>query len=379
MVVAENSRSKNKIRSMVMWIAAAILLCFVVAVCVILPPGPGKPKPFVDGNGNILEGSISEKIFVDVNGASLGMFIMAKDRNKPVLLFLSGGPAIPEYLLEKDRPSGLANEFVVCYLAYRGTSLSYGPNTAAESMTIDQYMDDAIEVTNYLRNRFGQEKIYLFGHSFGSYVGINAVYRHPELYHAYIAMSQIANQNESELLAYNYMYEQYRAQGNAKMIKWFEETPVAGPEDLKKYFTSSELRDTAMHDLGVGTTHDMRSVISGIFFPSLRNTDYTPRERINIWRGKFFSDQTPIKTAIFSFNAFDEIPEIDVPIYFFAGIYDYTVCYSVQREYYEKIQAPLKAFYTFRNAAHSPLFEEPDKAMEIISQDILTRQQTLAD
>jgi len=32
---------------------------------------------------------------------------------------------------------------------------------------------------------------------------------------------------------------------------------------------------------------------------------------------------------------------------FFAGIYDYTCCYSIQKEHYEKIHAPMKAFYTF--------------------------------
>jgi len=146
-----------------------------------------------------------------------------------------------------------------------------------------------------------------------------------------------------------------------------------------KYTMFSDLRDTAMHDLGVGTARDMSSVISGIFFPSLRNTAYTPAERINIWRGKVFTGKTPIASSHLFFNAFDEIPKIDIPIYFFAGVYDYTVCYSLQKEYYEQIQAPLKAFYTFSNSAHSPLFEEAEKAMEILSQNVLTEQKTLAD
>jgi len=139
------------------------------------------------------------------------------------------------------------------------------------------------------------------------------------------------------------------------------------------------LRDTAMHDLGVGTTHDMRSVITGIFFPSLRYTVYTQMERINIWRGKTFAEKTPITFDSRHFNAFESIPEINIPIYFFAGIYDYTVCYSLQMEYYEQIQAPQKAFYTFSDSAHSPLFEEPEKAKEILLQDVLTGQTMLAD
>lgn len=126
-----------------------------------------------------------------------------------------------------------------------------------------------------------------------------------------------------------------------------------------------------MHDLGVGTTRDMRSVMSGIFFPSLRCTVYTPMERINIWRGKMFAKNTTVVTDSMHFNAFEQVPSLKVPIYFFAGAYDYTCLYSLQKEYYAQIQAPLKGFYTFENSAHSPLFEEPDKAMGILTQDIV--------
>jgi len=356
-----------------MWIIILmILLCLIIVVCILLPPSFGKTKPFIDEDGNILESSISEKTFVDINGTSLGMFIMAKDRNKPVLLMLGGGPGIPEYFLEQELPSRLENEFVVCYLEYRGTSLSYNADIAMEDMTLEQNVDDVVETTNYLCDRFGQDKIYLMGHSFGTYIAINTVHQRPELYHAYIAMAQIADSKESEILAYNYMYEQYKSQGNTKMKEQFEAYPIVTSEDAFNEYSMSSLRDTAMHGLGLGTTHKMDSVLSGIFFPSLRCTVYTPIERINIWRGKSFSQTTPVAINSRYFNAFNEIPEIDIPIYFFAGIYDYTVCYSLQKEYYEQIQAPMKAFYTFHNSAHSPLYEESEKAMEIFSQDVLT-------
>jgi pimeloyl-ACP methyl ester carboxylesterase len=298
---------------------------------------------------------------------------MAKNSRSPVMLFLSGGPGIPEYLMEQWYPSGLENEFTVCYLEYRGASLSYDSGLDPESITLDQYIADAVGITHYLRERFGQEKIYLMAHSFGTYVGINLADQHPELYHAYIAMSQKTDGRISEALAYDYMHEQYKAQGNDKMIKRFEEYPIhSSKEVFDKYLNEAGgLRDTAMHDLGVGTTHDMRSVISDIFFPSLRCAVYTPMERINIWRGKLFLAKTPVGQGIWNYSAFEDVPQIDIPVYFLAGIYDYTCPHSLQREYYESINAPLKAFYTFDNSAHSPLFEEPEKAMRILVEDVL--------
>jgi pimeloyl-ACP methyl ester carboxylesterase len=157
------------------------------------------------------------------------------------------------------------------------------------------------------------------------------------------------------------MKEQYRLLGNTKMMKQFE--------SYDQYKSKPMLRDKAMHDLGVGTTRDMDSVITGILLPSLRCEVFSPMERINIWRGKVLAQGSPIEQDMFNFNAFEEVPSLDIPIYFFAGINDYTCCYSLQKEYYEYIQAPVKVFYTFENSAHSPLFEESDKAISILTQD----------
>ena len=171
--------------------------------------------------GNIIEDSISEKCFLEIDGEKLGMIIQAKDKHNPVLLICGGGPGIPEYLLEYMYPSEIAKEFVVCYIEYRGTGLSYRANISADKMTTERYVADIISVTKYLRERFLKDKIYILGHSFGSYVGIKTVQQYPEYFYSYIAMSQNCNQKESEYRAYDYMKEQYEKMGNKKMIKKF--------------------------------------------------------------------------------------------------------------------------------------------------------------
>ena len=58
---------------------------------------------------------------------------------------------------------------------------------------------------------------------------------------------------------------------------------------------------------------------------------------------------------------------------------DYTVSYILAKDYFEKLKAPIKGFYTFEKSAHSPLFEEPAKMLHIIREDILTGLYNLAD
>ncbi|MFX4263705.1 hypothetical protein ACOBQJ_16080 [Pelotomaculum propionicicum] len=57
-----------------MLITLSILLaCILILVGVLLAWSPGKPKPFLNENGKVLAGSISEKIHVNINGVEQGM------------------------------------------------------------------------------------------------------------------------------------------------------------------------------------------------------------------------------------------------------------------------------------------------------------------
>jgi pimeloyl-ACP methyl ester carboxylesterase len=192
-----------------MWIIIAILLASVsITVAVLLLYSPGKAIPFVDKRGTTLPGSISEKIYIDINGIRQGLFIKSIDAANPVLLYLHGG--MPDYFLTAKYPTNLENAFTVVWWEQRGSGLSYNANISPDTMTLDQMISDTLAVTHYLRNRFAKEKIYLMGHSGGTFIGIQTVARAPELYYAYIGVAQMANQLKSEYLAYEYMLKQFK-------------------------------------------------------------------------------------------------------------------------------------------------------------------------
>ena len=113
---------------------------------------------------------------------------------------------------------------------------------------------------------------------------MHAVARAPELYHAYIGVAQMANQLRSEKRAYDYMLGRCRAERRAALARKLEAAPVTLEGGVPPAYL--RVRDEAMHALGVGTMREMRSVVTGLFLPSLRNRDYTLAEKINLWRGK---------------------------------------------------------------------------------------------
>ncbi len=359
----------------VMWIALAVLLIpALLLLGILLVLSPGTPKPFLDDGGQPLAGSISEKVRVDINGVEQGMFIQGRNTGNPVLLYLHGG--VPDHFLKDRYPTSLEEIFTVVWWEQRGSGLSYHPDMAPESLNPEQLVSDTVALTNYLRARLGQTKIYLMGRSGGTFFGIQAAARAPELYHAYIAVAQISNQLESERLAHRYMLQRYKDQGNNKMAQRLEEAPVGGTAPLPDAYL--RVRDVAMHELGVGTTRDMKSIVTDMFFPSLLHREYTLGEKINLWRGKLFSGSSLWNTQL-STDLTKKVTRLEIPIYFLHGVYDYTVSYPLAKSYFERLDAPAKGFYTFQQSAHTPFFEEPDKMREILRADVLTGTNGLAD
>ncbi len=360
----------------VMLIILSIILAFVLILLgALLVMSPGKPAPITGADGKALAGSISEKTFINIHGVRQGMFIQSKDATHPVLLILHGG--MPEFFLTEKYPTGLEDVFTLVWWEQRGSGISYSADIPPETMTAEQMIADTIAVTNYLRNRFHQEKIYLMGHSGGSFIGIQAAVRAPELYYAYIGQAQMANQLKSEKLAYDYMLQQFKENGNSQMVRQLEAAPVTLEGGTPAAYRA--VRDQAMHSLGIGTIHTMHSVITGIFLPSWLSRDYTFVEKVNLWRGKAQAGISVLWDTMIKTDLSQQVTEFQIPVYFFSGRYDYTCNYSLGKDYFDKINAPVKGFYTFQQSAHSPMFEEPGIVQQIMREDVLNGTNRLAD
>jgi len=368
-------RFLSKARRIMVIVALALLACLLGLVGLLWYWSyPGQPRPYLDASGRPLPGSISEKIRVTIGGVSQGMILKGKDRTKPVLLYLHGG--MPDYFLTARYPTGLEDHFTVCWWEQRGAGLSYSPDLPRESINVEQLVADTLEVTRYLARRFEQEQIYLMGHSGGSFLGVLAVARAPELYRAYIGVAQMAHQLRSEKRAYDTMLKQYREQGNGRMVRKLEAAPVTTTEVPRAYLA---VRDEAMHGLGVGTMREMRSVVTGIFLASLQSREYTLGEKINLWRGKARTGVSSMWSEMLTTDLAARVPELRVPVYILQGVHDYTCASAEAQAYFDKLRAPLKGYYVFARSAHSPIFEEPAKVQQILREDVLAGTNRLAD
>ncbi len=347
-----------------MAIILSVIAGIVVGLLVIFLYNPGKLPSLKDEHGNIIQGSISEKVWLEVNGIKQGMFIRGENPQNPVVLYLHGGPGTPllqfiDYLVKDHR---LEEHFTVCYWDQRGAGMTYSKSTVPSTMTVGQMVEDTREVTEYLKSRFGQEKIYLMGHSWGSYLGVKAVEKYPENYLAYIGIGQVTNQTESERLAYVYMLDRAKRENDQEVIeKLSKHNPHA--DDFPQLDYLLKVRTGILNKYGIGHLH--RGLTSYDIPKSLFVfKGYTIREKIKWFLGADFS-MIHLFPIILKDNLIVSSAKFEVPFYIMQGAFDYQVSQVLAEKYLEVIEAPRKEFFSFSDSAHSPNMEEPEKFIEV--------------
>lgn len=363
-IKAHNKKTPHKRRKIVIMIYLVIGI-ILVGFLITFINSPGKLPLLKDTQGNVIQGSISEKVWSEINGIKQGMFIRGENAQNPVILYLHGGPGTPllqfiTYLEKKER---LEKYFTICYWDQRGAGMTYDKSTDPSTMTVNQMVEDTHEVTEYLKSRFGQNKIYLLGHSWGSYLGVKTIEKYPENYLAYIGIGQVTNQTESERLAYNYMLNHAKEIGDHAVIEKLEKyDPYA--DDFPQLNYLVKVRTSILNKYGIGHMHQ------GVTFPEILKSllvfkGYSVREKINWLHGADFS-MTYLFPPILKDNLFKSSIKVKIPFYITQGAYDYQVSHVLAKKYLDSIEAPKKAFFLFSNSAHSPNLEEPEKFIEII-------------
>jgi pimeloyl-ACP methyl ester carboxylesterase len=144
----------------------------IILFLLFLAVSPGKIEPFLDADGSVLKDSISEIVSLEIGGTDQKMIIRGRNRQNPVILFLNGGPGSAEFPFSGDLRVVMENDFTICWWDQRGAGMSYSADIDPSTMTLEQLVSDAAELSNYLRNTFDQDKIFLIGHSWGTFLGM---------------------------------------------------------------------------------------------------------------------------------------------------------------------------------------------------------------
>jgi pimeloyl-ACP methyl ester carboxylesterase len=298
---------------------------------------------------DISESGISSVESITIGGLNQSLLIQSEKPSNPVLLFIHGGPSMPvpgvsnrgaDYALVMTTKE-LVKHFTVVFWDQRGTGKSYSNNISKETMNLKQFVKDACEITDYLRNRFQQEKVHLAAHSWGSVIGLSLASKYPEKYHSYTGFSQITNWVENDKLSYKWLMELAKETNDQKAIQ--ELTAVGTPPYLKDFKQWAVIRKWQFKYKSM--FYDARDKKSASFFSGLKimlkSPDYSFIDIYNsLVRGFKLSYTEQMLHDINTFDFFEEVPTLQMPVMFIHGGKEKHVMPELILRYFEALSAP---------------------------------------
>jgi pimeloyl-ACP methyl ester carboxylesterase len=331
----------RKIVKIVSYISLVLVGLFGFLLVITRPHTPS----IKDGKDRIFPGSITSLEKVELGGLEQWINIRGKNRTDPVALFLHGGPGMPMMYLAHKFQRPLEGHFVCVQWDQRGAGKSYSKKVPVESLTVEQILADAAELTNYLRERFDKEKIYLVGHSWGTYIGMILVQRYPKLYEAFVSMGQVVDDTRGREIADSFIFEKAHKTGNQQALDEMAENPDGFREKWLFAF-GGEL---------YGETSYTPFIVAG-----LKSPEYGLFDIQKVAKGSSFSSNHMIYNAIKG-TIFENVHSVEVPVYFFTGRHDYTTPFALIELFFKELEAPRKKLIWFDNSAHFPFYEEPER------------------
>ena len=301
---------------------------------------------------------IDKKEQAPLGGLPQTIHIWGTGRANPVLLFLHGGPGIPNRHGIAKRHLDLTDDFTVAAWDQRGTGGSYFGCDPA-SLTLEQLISDCVELIGYLCRTSGKKKVYLLGGSWGTELGTFVCARAPEKVAGYIGYGQVVNGVENEARSYAYTLCKAEEAGDAKDLEVLRRI---GPPEGGQYRPVFEGLMAQRRLLSKYGGHNVKKegYFKGTVLPILHSPELSLREKLGTAKG-YQLCLTQMWPTIVHYDFYRDMHIFDVPYYIFQGRKDENTPASLIQEYYDAIVAPDKDLIWFEHSAHGPLGEEPER------------------
>ena len=285
--------------------------------------------------------SINSSEAIEIGGIQQWISIRGTNSNSPVLLFLHGGPGNSAMSYTGKFTNELQKHFIIVQWDQRESGKTADLNSTDKPLSVSLMESDALELIQYLRNRFSQDKIYLMGHSWGGFLGLKIAADHPELLKAYFAISPMVNQLESERLSMEWMVSRAKENHNQTALNELANVKIPFQNSEHLYFHRTWLAQ-------------------------LSGNKPLSKPFVEAWGKKWLS----LFNEASDINFFKVAPEIRCPLYFFIGRKDHQTHFKVAEDYFNVVKADKKRLFWFEDSAHNPHLTEPKKLQGLIIQEM---------
>lgn len=348
-----------------------IPLTAIVVFLAILIAWPASTPAIVTADGQPVAGSIASLEKVQLGGHDQWIMLRGQSVENPVLLYLSGGPGQSDLAYSRALFADLTRDFMVVSWDQRGTGKSYAALDPTETLTLEQAIADTAELSDYLRNRFQEKKIYLLGESWGSLLGVLTAQQHPELYHALIGSGQMVNVQESDRRIYQALLQEAETTGDSELLEQLQrygeppypDIPYANAFVMSQYPKLEEPYTPP-------ESYIQRGTAAGLGPWNILGSEYSFVEKVNVLRG-LIDMFTVMYPQIQSVDLRQTVQALDVPLYILDGAAELPARRDLLLEWFDQVTAPRKEIFTLKDSAHSVAFEQFEALSQIMVETVL--------
>ena len=308
--------------------------------------------------------------YLKINGVKQGIIMVDNNLDKPLLIFVHGGPGCPEFILFEKKCPEIFDEFICCFPEQRGSGLSYSKDLDPdENSQIEKIVDDTIVITEYYLKKYKKEKAYIMGHSWGSAIAPLVAKKRSDLYHAYIGIGQINQPWESEKEGYEFILNKSRIYNNKKILN-----KLITNKPTKAYIFSDEymkIRSSELNKYRKALWHKKKVSMGTMFAYMQTSKVYSKTYFLKFISGNMYGGKNGI-SKLADMHLEKQIQSLEIPMYILQGYHDLQTSFKQAQLFYQNVDAPKKKFFIFADSAHCPMLDESEKFIkslkEILSQ-----------
>ena len=276
---------------------------------------------------------IDEALYVEINGQQQYITIRGRDKNAPVILYLHGGPGSPDSMMAYTFSDKLIDEYTIVCWDQRGCGRTYIKNDDKENKTVsaDQAVADVDALVDYLSNRFGQKKIVIMGHSYGSVIGSRYAYEHPEKITAFIGIGQFVSFASSTRCEYEDALKMAQNAGDdtTRLTQAYDDFQKNGTLDsasevtkyAEKYHKAEKSKNT---------------IITGLVSPTLSTEDLLWYTKVLNYE-KFMKYNGKLMDYLFEVDLRESQTSYEVPVFFISGGSDWNCAVTDMVDYAQMV------------------------------------------
>ncbi len=340
------------LKFIVIAIAAIILVCILAIVIL---------RGFNYAHHKIMyKDGVNETTYIDINGQKQDVMMMGVDNSNPVVIYLHGGPAGPDTIITYCFSDYLTDEYTFIGWDQRGCGRTYYRNIdkdpSNETVSFDQALEDLDALVTYACDRFGQDKVIVMGHSYGTTLGSTYAKQHPEKVQAYIGIGQLVSLEDADIYSYHDAVAKAEQAGD----------DTTDMDNAFKEFSANPCIPTLLTLRGYTSKYhpvenESGQVTLAWFSP------YTNMDDLK-WFSKQLGDvdsfvelNKPLYDTLMTFNSYDDSLVYEVPVCFVSGADDWVCPTDKTAEYYEAITAPQKQMYVIDGCGHDAHQANPEE------------------